>query len=764
MTKPLEAIKYFKQFILYKLEWDEIKGKYNKYPYDYINSCVFNAHDSKYWDTYENIKAISNLFGNEYGVAFVFTDEDPFFFVDLDNCLINNNWSEESLKICSYFPGAAIEISVSGKGLHIFGSYKSIPQHKCDKHWGGFYHTKRFVALTENSIVGDCSLDFTDILQDFINNYIPINEVTDISKGWTTEAVEGYGNAIENDNDLINKALNTTNASNVFGNKASFRDLWEFNQSKLALCFPDQTGKRPIDLSATDSALAQHLAFWTGNNCERIRNLMLQSNLIRDKWNRNDYLQRTILNAVSRQIDIYTYNKPEVINPTLIEAKNSNAFVNSESQLQLFKGCFYVESLNKILTTDGELFDQERFKVKFGGNNFVMDSLNSKISGNAWEAFTQNKDYSFPKVFGVTFRPDLPFGTIIHADKRSYVNKYIDLETESVKGDVTIFLNHMQKLLPNERDRLILTSYMAAIVQYKGVKFRWAPLIQGVEGNGKTILSECVLKAVGDRYTHSPKASKLGKDFNAWMVDKVFYKVEDVYSQSLKYKIWEDLKPMIAGGSSLEIEGKGVDQISVNICGNFIFNSNHKDALPKTNNDRRLCMLFTAQQSVSDKIRDGMTDKYFHTLAKWLNEGGYSYVTYYLTHFNIPDEFNPAEVCNVAPTTSSTYDAIDASKSDLELQIEDIIASETMGMKNGWISTYMLLNNANLPEKISGKRLNYILKNMGYVRHPGLKDGRTNGIVMPDGAVTRLYIKDDCEHQKLRKYESIVNSYMSDQV
>ena len=63
---------------------------------------------------------------------------------------------------------------------------------------------------------------------------------------------------------------------------------------------------------------------------------------------------------------------------------------------------------------------------------------------------------------------------------------------------------------------------------------------------------------------------------------------------------------MITGGDGLEIEGKGVDQISADVCGNFMFNSNHKDAVRKTQNDRRFCVLFSAQQQAADLTRDGM--------------------------------------------------------------------------------------------------------------------------------------------------------------
>src|SRR3546814_12430360 len=63
---------------------------------------------------------------------------------------------------------------------------------------------------------------------------------------------------------------------------------------------------------------------------------------------------------------------------------------------------------------------------------------------------------------------------------------------------------------------------------------------------------------------------------------------------------------------------------------NFILTSNHKDAIVKTVNDRRYCVLFTAQQSAEDCLRDSMTEAYFDALWKWLRAGGFAAVAGHL--------------------------------------------------------------------------------------------------------------------------------------
>ena len=99
---------------------------------------------------------------------------------------------------------------------------------------------------------------------------------------WTTEPVPEW-NGLEDDDDLIHKALQSKSAAAAFGTRASFADLWNCNVDVLARVFPpDASDKGLYDESSADMALAQHLAFWTGKNCERIERLMWRSGLVRD--------------------------------------------------------------------------------------------------------------------------------------------------------------------------------------------------------------------------------------------------------------------------------------------------------------------------------------------------------------------------------------------------------------------------------------------------------------------------------------------------
>lgn len=737
----------YQQFVVYRIVPSASRpGKTDKFPCDWRTGKVVSAHDPQYWTDYAKAANVAATWGDGWGVGFVFTEGDPFWFLDIDSCLVAGRWSALAVALCALFAGCAIEISQSGTGLHIFGTGR-LPAHGCTNKSLGleFYHAGRFVALTGIGAVGDCMTDASALLPAFIAQYFPADTASTESDWNDGPVADWHGPA--DDGELLRRAMNSRSTGSAFGGKASFADLWLANESVLAANYPDPV--RAYDASAADAALAQHLAFWTGSDCERIRRMMQQSALVRDKWDREDYLPRTILAAVGRQSEWLQDTRPTALAapPAPSESgllqRGGNGFCDIEQQQRHFAGCVYISGQNKALVPGGTLMKPDAFKVRYGGFSFNLDTTNTKTTRDAWEAWTQSQVYQCPEVDGTCFKPNLPARAVMTANGQSFINTYIPVNIRRMAGDPEPFMMHLAKVLPDERDRTIMLSYMAACVQHQGVKFQWAPLLQGVEGNGKTLFARCVEQAVGTRYTHWPKASKLAKDFNAWMVGKVFFAVEDIYVPDSKREILEDLKPMITG-YAIEIEAKGIDQVISDICGNFMFNSNHLDAIRKTDNDRRFCMLFSAQQQAADLERDGMKGDYFPNLYNWLRADGYAIVNELLFTYPIPAEFNPAGDCHRAPVTSTTHQAIAASVGSLEQEIEESVAQGMQGFCGGWISSTWLerlLDRLGLARKISHHKRKQILEQMGYIYHPALRDGRVNNTVLPDGTKPRLFIR-----------------------
>lgn len=754
-------------------------GKTDKLPIDYRTAAVTpkgsdGAHNPAIWTTHTNALALAQAWGPQFTIGFVITAADPFWCLDIDDARQpDNTWSPLSQQLCGALPGTCVEISQSGRGLHIWGQ-GAVPPHSMKNvalHIE-LYTELRFIAIGTGA-VGDMSQPCPQIAAVAAHFFPP--RATAGAAPETGPDPEWNGPA--DDDELLRRAMQSKSTSSIFGGgKASFADLWHADAAALGKAYPPDSGSsEPYDRSSADAALAQHLAFWTGKDAARIERLMRRSKLAREKWDmRDDYLvERTIGGACNMQRDVLK-DKPAALaslppappggpGMTPIEGET---FLGPEQQAKLFAGCVYVLDAHRALIPGGHLVKPDQFRAIFGGFTFAMDSRNERTSRNAWEAFTESQVLKPPRADGTCFRPDLPYGTIVKDAGRTRANTYWPVEVPRLKGDPTRFLNHLAKLLPDRRDAMIQLCYMAFCVQHQGYKSQWATLLQGVEGNGKTLLSRCVAEAIGRRYTFWPKASKIAKQFNAWMVGRTFYAVEDIHT-SENVDVIEELKPMITGGDGLEIEAKGVDQISAEICGNFMFNSNHKTALRKTRNDRRFCVMYCAQQTVDDLARDGMDGDYMNDMYRWLkHENGYAIVAEFLWTFEIPDEFNPARGCQRAPRTSSTDEAVTASLGRVEQEVLEACEQGLPGFAGGWVSSMAvdrLLDRINRGSSVPPNRRRDMLRELGYDWHPALVQGRVNNTIAPDGGKPRLFIKAGHPALALRTAAEVAAAYTAAQ-
>lgn len=778
LPPALEALRPYRQFIVCQfVPSAKFPGKFEKFPIDYRTGRIANAHDPSIWTDFDTAARYADAFGPDFSVGFVFTAVDDFWFIDVDNCLQNGQWSPLALELLSRFQGAAVEISHSQTGLHLFGRGTPPLTPRKIKYLDKFdlYTENRFVALTGISALGDAGTDHTPALAALVAAYLTPDPTTPTD--WTTQACDGW-NGPEDDAQLIDRALRSTSGASAFGSKASFRDLWEANVATLSRVFPDDHGLGHYDESKADSALAQHLSFWTGKNCERIAHLMQLSALVRDKWQREDYIRRTILNVVARQVH-FLQDRPVERANTVTPSNGApqsrtvtgETFLIAQEQIKLFQGCVYVCNLHKVLVPGGYLLKPEQFKVMFGGYSFPMDPMNERISRNAWEAFTESQCFRSPRADGICFRPEQPAAEIIVEGGTTLANIWWPINTPSEKGDITPFLRHVAKLLPDERDREMLLSYMAAVVQHPGVKFQWAPLLQGVKGNGKTLLITCLTRAVGERYAHLPNAQDLGAGgtkFTAWLNAKLLIGIEEIYAADRR-EMLDALKPLITN-SRVEIQGKGQDQITGDNRANFFACSNHKDAVPKDNEERRWAIFFTAQQCVADLTRDGMHGRYFPDLYDWL-EGrgqyagkppGYAYVTHYLQTYPLTDELNPAKDLHRAPDTSSTREAIELSLGTIEQEILEAVDQGLPGFAGGWISSLAvdrLLARLKADRRIPPRKRRELLTNLGYDWHPMLDNGRVNNPVQPDGGKPRLFVKKDHINRQIPTARMVAEKY-----
>lgn len=447
---------------------------------------------------------------------------------------------------------------------------------------------------------------------------------------------------------------------------------------------------------------------------------------------------------------------PDIVKPKIqenIPIPEENKFrdiLNEYECKEWFKDCYFVERTGQIFNPSGRFMNSTQFNGKYGGKIFIITG-NGKTTDEPWKAALRSTCWTVPKVDHVRFLPDRKtFEIIVDGLGRRGLNTYIPAKIDARPGDMTLWFDWFNRILPDKNDQRILFEYMAHCVKYPGYKIPWAPMLQSTEGIGKTIFKEVFAHALGDMYVYSPKAPELvksGSTFNAWMRGKLMITVDEIKIDERRELI-EILKPMITD-NRVEIQSKGVDQDMEDNVANWFFFSNYPDAIPITRNGRRYAIFYSALQNKTDKLAAGLDDPYFHRFWAWLREGGgLQAVAYWLLNYPIERGGIPL----VAPETSSYAEALKNSRGPIEVVILQCIEDNLSGFRGGYISANMALARA----KITGVRSPSIksvqnsLEGMGYVRL-----GRAINSYFQEGPETRSEIYAIDKNLSLNDYGRI---------
>ena len=117
-----------------------------------------SSTDAATWSSFE--AAVGSTVGD--GVGFVLNG-DGIVCIDLDSCVVDGVPSEWAQRVLALFPDAAVEMSLSGRGLHIWGVGPQVSRvmplwgHKVE-----VYADKRYIAMTGRWLRRGDLVDLTD--------------------------------------------------------------------------------------------------------------------------------------------------------------------------------------------------------------------------------------------------------------------------------------------------------------------------------------------------------------------------------------------------------------------------------------------------------------------------------------------------------------------------------------------------------------------------------------------------------------------------
>jgi len=404
---------------------------------------------------------------------------------------------------------------------------------------------------------------------------------------------------------------------------------------------------------------------------------------------------------------------PQMPTPPEQPEENFGEMLGAAECQRWFKECYFVEREGKMFTPSARFMNATQFNGKYGGKHFIITS-SDKITDEAWKAATRSTLWTVPKVDHVRFVPINKDKIVTDDLGRKGLNTYIPAIIKRKQGDVTPWLDHVARIIPDVNDQKIWFDYMAHCVKFPGYKIPWAPMLQSAEGAGKGVFTKVMQHCLGSNYVYIPKADQLissSNVFNAWMRSKLLILVNEIKVDERRELI-EILKPMITD-AEIEVQSKGVDQDMEDNVANWMFFSNYKDAIPINKSGRRYAIFYSIIQSYKDLLNAGMDDEYFANFKIWLEGDGLEAIAEWF--FNYPIEMG--KIPFRAPHTSSYAEAIERSRSPIERLVDDCVADQTSGFKGGFVSSIAVKNRSKTLgiRTPSEQAIQTCLEGMGYV-------------------------------------------------
>lgn len=287
------------------------------------------------------------------------------------------------------------------------------------------------------------------------------------------------------------------------------------------------------------------------------------------------------------------------------------------------------------------------------------------------------------------------------SEGKDFVNTYFDSgiapsktldDDEDAQAVVKLFLDHVEMLIEEPREREILLDFMAYVYNDPMHRVRWGLLLWGIEGNGKTYFYT-VLQMLLGRNATVVNTSMISRPFNDWAVGARLIGIEEIrISGTNKWQILDQLKPMISN-DVIAVEPKGQTRYHAPNFASYMMMTNHLDAVPVSDSDRRYCAIFTrhrTQEDLFDQLggKDAASqyfDKLFGETRRRVDAIGC-----YLANRKVSSEFNPH---GRAPVTKGIEEMRQANVSDDRMAIEDAMQDHKCEIISDQVLDITHLNN-----------------------------------------------------------------------
>lgn len=337
---------------------------------------------------------------------------------------------------------------------------------------------------------------------------------------------------------------------------------------------------------------------------------------------------------------------------------------------------FYNSKTRQVMTTKG-------FDLTFGRYLLTKKDILEGVSVPEHSAtHVAVHRFQIPSVANKMYAPlEEEF---FEANKLTYVNSYSDatvpdeVPDELSKKQLKMCKRverHLEHLFVNERDRKLLLSWLAYIVQSNG-KVNWAPVVQGVENDGKSFFGRMMSVVLGGENVNVINGDQLAEQYSPWAEGAQFLMVEEVRLHGAdRFAVINKLKPYISNDMAT-VRRMRTDSYKVINTVNYFLTTNHKDGVPINDNSTRYFPLFSQWQT--KKALDAFNKanpNYYAELHEVLEHAGA--LRRWLLEYELHEDFNPI---NRATESASLKEMRFLNQTEEEESLAEILDKEIPGV------------------------------------------------------------------------------------
>lgn len=330
-------------------------------------------------------------------------------------------------------------------------------------------------------------------------------------------------------------------------------------------------------------------------------------------------------------------------------------------------------------------------------------------------------------------------GMFFNHDGKRFLNSYresgiapCEVLDDDGQAVIDMFMRHVRLMLDREDEQRLLIDFMAWVVQKPGQKINWALLVQGAQGVGKSYFGVVMQNVLGHMARNVEPMSLAGR-FTSWAHGALLAIIEEIrIAGENRYELIDRLKPFISN-TTIQIEEKGRDQRTVPNFTSYMMFTNHKDALPLSEGDRRYAPLFSriqSEQQLFAELGGAVAAGEYFTKLFDESERRVDALSWFLRNWEISPQFNAK---GRAPMTSARQEMMNLAVSPDKAMIVDAIEKHNCPVINSdivdvtWLGRLCEMDDEALPKT---RTVSAVLLELGYRQLEGrrVKVAKTNSL------------------------------------